>query len=205
MKTSRIIIIVSVVAVVTFLLYSLNSGSSDEEYKAEILKERQAKDNFMKTSDESPLGEKKSTFTSLSYFEPDTKYRITADLELIQNKKVVVLPTSSNEESSYLEYGWAEFELDEIKNRLLLLEVMDMGPTRGTLFLAFADETSANDTYGGGRYLELKKIPGAGTITLDFNKAYNPYCAYNDGFSCPMPPRENVLKVAIRAGEKNWK
>ena len=204
MKISRVIIIGAVVLVLAFVLYSLNSGSSDEEYKAEILKERQAKDNFMKTSDESPMAEK-SAFTSLSYFEPDTKYRITASLEPIQNKKVVVLPTSSNEESSYLEYGWAEFELDGVKNRLILLEVMASGPTRGTLFLAFADETSANETYGGGRYLELKKIPAASTITLDFNKAYNPYCAYNESFSCPLPPKENVLKVGIRAGEKNPK
>ena len=79
-----------------------------------------------------------------------------------------------------------------------------MGPTRGTLFLAFADVTSARETYGAGRYLDIKKIPGATSIELDFNKAYNPYCAYNENYTCPLPPKENFLKVAILAGEKNY-
>jgi uncharacterized protein (DUF1684 family) len=81
---------------------------------------------------------------------------------------------------------------------------MDMGPTRGTLFLAFADKTSAVESYGSGRYLEVKKQPGAGSMVLDFNKAYNPYCAYVDGYSCPFPPKENTLDVFVRAGEKNY-
>jgi uncharacterized protein (DUF1684 family) len=87
---------------------------------------------------------------------------------------------------------------------LLILEIIDVGPFSGTLFLAFADATSANETYGAGRYLDLKKVPGATSVTLDFNKAYNPYCAYSDKFSCPFPPKENVLKVAVKAGEKSF-
>ena len=192
----RIIIILILIALGAIVFYSLSSGSSDEDYIAEIRKERQEKDSFMKNADESPI-EDKTSFTALNYFEPDPNYRVTASLEKIDNKKVILLPTSTNEESSYLEYAWAEFEIDGIKNRLLLLEVMAMGPTRGTLFLAFADETSAKETYGAGRYLELKKMPGAGTMVLDFNKAYNPYCAYTDKFSCPFPPKENILKIAI--------
>ncbi|MEJ0057167.1 MAG: DUF1684 domain-containing protein [Bacteroidota bacterium] len=201
MKRAAIILVLITLGAIVF--YSLSSGSSDEDYKAGIRKERQEKDSFMKNSEESPI-EDKNAFTALNYFEPDPKYRVTANLEKIDNKKVILLPTSTNEESNYLEYAWAEFEIDGVKNRLLLLEVMAMGPTRGTLFLAFADETSAKETYGAGRYLELKKMPGAGTMVLDFNKAYNPYCAYTDKFSCPFPPKENVLKVAIRAGEKNY-
>jgi uncharacterized protein len=81
---------------------------------------------------------------------------------------------------------------------------MDAGPYRGKLFLAFADATSANETYGAGRYLDLKKVPGATSILLDFNQAYNPYCAYSDGFSCPFPPKENILTIAINAGEKKY-
>ena len=96
------------------------------------------------------------------------------------------------------------FELTGIKTRLLLLEVMAMGPTRGSLFLAFADETSAKETYGAGRYIDIKKIPGASSMVLDFNNAYNPYCAYTDGYSCPFPPGKNILKVAIKAGEKSY-
>ena len=80
-----------------------------------------------------------------------------------------------------------------------------MGPFRGTLFLAFADATSAKESYGAGRYLDIKKVPGSTSLILDFNKAYNPYCAYNENFSCPFPPSENLLHVAITAGEKVYK
>jgi uncharacterized protein len=199
----RILIIIVLISIGAITFYSLSSGSSDEDYKNEILKERQEKDSFMKNSEESPI-EDKSSFTALNYYAPDPNFRVTASLEKIENKKVIILPTSTGEESNYLEYAWAEFELGGVKNRLLLLEVMAMGPTRGTLFLAFADETSAKETYGAGRYLELKKMPGAGTMVLDFNKVYNPYCAYTDKFSCPFPPKENVLKIEVRAGEKNY-
>jgi Uncharacterized conserved protein len=91
-----------------------------------------------------------------------------------------------------------------VNNRVLILEFIQSGSYRGTLFLPFADETSADETYGAGRYLDLKKTPGASTMVLDFNKAYNPYCAYSDNFSCPFPPKENILKVAIKAGEKSY-
>lgn len=108
------------------------------------------------------------------------------------------------ERRKHTEYAYAEFELDGIKNKLLILEIRDMGPYRGTLFLAFADKTSAVETYGAGRYLDVKKVPGATSVTLDFNEAYNPYCAYNDWYSCPFPPKENILEVAIQAGEKTY-
>ena len=70
-------------------------------------------------------------------------------------------------------------------------------------FLAFADSTSGKDTYGGGRYLNVRQ-DGKNSITIDFNLAYNPYCAYNPDFACPLPPKENVLTIAIEAGEKNY-
>lgn len=204
MKFSSIIICIVIIALVGIGFYSLSPGTSDEDYKASIVTERQEKDAFMKSDEGSPFGERRSSFTSLKYFEIDPKFRITAKLVPIENKKIVLLPTSSGEENRYLEYAMAEFELDGIKDKLLLLELMDMGPARGTLFLAFADETSAKETYGAGRYLEVKKIPGASTVELDFNKAYSPYCAYSDRYSCPFPPSENILPISIRAGEKNY-
>jgi uncharacterized protein (DUF1684 family) len=205
MKLSRILFFVGLLAVATVIYFSMSTGPTPEAYAALIESERKDKDNFMKEDEDSPFGEKRTDFTTLHYFLPDLKYRILAKLEPAANKQVRLLPTSTGEESRYLEYAWAIFELDGKENRLLLLEIMDMGPTRGKLFLAFADETSAAETYGGGRYLDLKKIPAATSIELDFNKAYNPYCAYNDAYSCPLPPRENLLKVPIRAGEKTYK
>jgi uncharacterized protein len=205
MKAKTIFPVLISVIVITFLIYTFSGDTeTPDTYIKEIQKEREEKNTFMKVNEESPFKDSLATFTSLNYFDPDVKYRITADLEPIQNKKMIVLPTSDGKEKKYIEYAYASFKLDGIENKLLILEIMDMGPYKGTLFLAFADETSAKETYGAGRYLDLKKVPGSATVNLDFNKAYNPYCAYSENFSCPFPPKENVLKVAIRAGEKNY-
>jgi uncharacterized protein len=204
MKPGNIFIAALVVVVGVIIFYSFQGNDSGEEYTKEINKERETKDNFMRSSDESPFGETRKNFVSLNYFPVDLKYRISARLVSIESKKVVVLPTSDNHEKKYLEYAYAEFELDDEPCKLLILEIMEEGAYRGTLFLAFADATSANETYGAGRYLDLKKTPGASSVLLDFNQSYNPYCAYSENFSCPFPPKENILKVAIRAGEKKY-
>jgi uncharacterized protein (DUF1684 family) len=205
MTAKKIFPFLLVAGIIALIVYSFSgSEETSEQYITEIENERNEKDSFMKDSDESPFKNSDEPFAPLKYFKPEIKYRITADLEPVQNKKVVVLPTSDDKEKKYIEYAHASFKLDGIENKLLILEVMDPGPYKGTLFLAFADETSARETYGAGRYLDLKKVPGAATITLDFNKAYNPYCAYSENFSCPFPPKENVMKVAIKAGEMNY-
>ncbi len=204
MKTNRIIGIAVFALLATIAYYSFIDNDSAEKYAQQILKDRQEKDLFMKSNEGSPFVMDSVAFKPLKYFAPDVRYRIIANLEPATEKKVVVLPTSDGLEKRYLPYGYASFSLDGENCKLLILEVMDAGPYRGTLFLAFADATSANETYGAGRYLDVKKIPGATTITLDFNEAYNPYCAYADSFSCPFPPKENILKVAIRAGEMSF-
>jgi uncharacterized protein (DUF1684 family) len=203
MTTKNIFFIAIAALIATILFYSFNGGSSDNDYVASLNKERQAKDEFMRTAKDSPFGEEKKNFSGLKYFPPDLKYRISAKLIPIDNKKMIVLATSDGLEKKYLENAFAEFELDNVLCKLLILEIAE-GEYRGTLFLAFADETSADETYGAGRYLELKKVPGAKSITLDFNEAYNPYCAYSDSFSCPFPPRENILKTSVRAGEMKY-
>jgi uncharacterized protein (DUF1684 family) len=203
MKPTHFIIILFVAAAVAIVVYSFQDGQSPEEYASELQHEREEKDQFMKINSDSPF-DKSAAFHGLAYFPPDLKYLIKAALVPVKDKKMVVLPTSDGLEKKYLEYAYAEFELDGVPNKLLVLEITDPGPHRGTLFLAFADETSSRETYGAGRYLELKKAPGASSLFLDFNKAYNPYCAYSDRFSCPFPPKENLLKVAIRAGEKSY-
>jgi uncharacterized protein len=211
MKSKNLIIISLLAFVATIVFYSLSGGESNEEYSKAVLKEREEKDVFMKDDEASPFRmnepdsmKHEETFTALNYFPPDLKFKVNAHLEPIEDKKVVVLPTSDGNEEKYLEFAYAKFKLERSENKLLILEVMDTGPLRGKLFLAFADKTSSNETYGAGRYLDLKKIPGATSIVLDFNKAYNPYCAYTDNFSCPFPPKENILNIAIRAGEKNF-
>jgi|SRR5690606_28105781 len=203
MKPGTLLTIIASIVLIAILIYSFGSNSSDS-YIAQIQQEREDKERYMKTSDESPFADVEEAYTQLKYFPPDERFRIMATLRPVEDKKVRVLATSDASEVRYLEYAWAEFDLDDRKNRLLILEIMDDGPDKGSLFLAFGDRTSADETYGAGRYLDVKKVPGSATVELDFNKAYNPYCAYNESYSCPFPPQENLLDIAIRAGEKNY-
>lgn len=203
MKSSRIVPIIIIVAIAGFVIYSMQGGSP-ENYEATILKDREEKTEFMKSASGSPFLKDSIPFEQLNYFPIDETYRVKASLKSIDSKKVLLLATSDGLEQKYLEYAFAEFQLNGVNHTLLILEVMDSGPQRGKLFLAFADETSGAETYGAGRYLDLKKVPAATSVILDFNLAYNPYCAYNDTYSCPFPPRENILKTAIKAGEKNY-
>ncbi|HEX6892783.1 MAG TPA: DUF1684 domain-containing protein [Chryseolinea sp.] len=201
MKTKNILLLIVIVVVIITFYYSYTGSQDQSAYVNEINKERADKDRYMQTSPESPFKDSPGEVTPLKYFPPDIRYKVTAELNPIQNKKPVVLSTNDGNQQQYVEYAYADFDLDGYHNRLLILEVLDSGPLRGKLFLAFGDETSARETYGAGRYLDVVKVPGANTITLDFNKAYNPYCAYVEKYSCPFPPPENLLKVAIRAGE----
>lgn len=204
MKRKNIVLITIIVVVLITLFYSFQGSQDDTAYIAEIEKERAEKDRFMRTSKESPFASAPDTYTGLSYFPPDPAYRVIANLKPVEKRKPVILPTNDGKEQRYTEYAWAEFRLGGVDNRLLILEIADMGPFRGKLFLAFGDATSANETYGAGRYLDVTKTPGSTTIKLDFNLAYNPYCAYNDAFSCPLPPKENLLSIPIPAGEKSY-
>lgn len=193
-----------ILAVGGMVYFSVSSGPDPKAYAAGILEEREKKEAFLRRDPDSPFRGKEDSLRPLQYFAPDLTYRVMASLEPVQQKQVRVLQTSTGEQARYLDYAWASFTLGGQEQRLLILEVMDMGPNRGKLFLAFADGTSARETYGGGRYLDLKKVPAATSIELDFNKAYNPYCAYNENYSCPLPPTENILPVTILAGEKAY-
>lgn len=205
MKTKNVIIIGVVIIAVVSIYYSFSGGETSETYVASIETLRKEKDHNMRTDSDSPFaGDSTDSFKGLNYFPIDAAYRIQARLTSIEQKKTISLPTSDGKQKSYLEYAYAEFEMQGERNKLLILEIMDMGPYRGTLFLSFADKTSAKETYGAGRYLDIKKKPGSTSVTLDFNEAYNPYCAYNDNFSCPFPPPENLLNIRIEAGEKTY-
>jgi len=203
MKAKNVIVILVVVVFVVIGFYSFQGSQDETGYVQGIQKERETKDRFMRTSPESPFASAPDEYKGLNYYPADSKYRVVANLQRIEPRKPVVLATNDGSEERYLEYAYAEFKLDGVSNRLLILEIAD-GAYQGKLFLAFGDETSARETYGAGRYLDVTKTPGSNTITLDFNLAYNPYCAYNDSFTCPLPPRENLLSVAIRAGEKKY-
>jgi hypothetical protein len=199
-RNTLILLAVSVVALVLVLL-TFRGGDTDT-YIAAIEKDRADRNRYFSTAEDSPF--KGDTFSGLNYFPPDPAYRVQADLDIIEDKRLITLSTNDGKSQPYQEYAWAEFSLGQLRFRLLILESIESGPLRSTLLLAFADGTSARETYGAGRYLDVKKVAGAATLELDFNKAYNPYCAYADHYSCPLPPLENILDIAIRAGEKSY-
>jgi uncharacterized protein len=203
-KTKNIFAILTLILIIVIIFYSFRSGTDEAAYREELKKEREEKELYMKGSDESPFAESYDAYSGLKYYEPDMRFRIVAQLTEIKDRKPIILQTSDGKEQHYVEYAYAEFDFGGFHNKLLILESMDLGPLKGRLFLAFGDETSAGETYGAGRYLDVAKQPGATTILLDFNKAYNPYCAYSEKFSCPLPPPENLLEIAVKAGEKNY-
>ena len=182
------------------ILYNFIGGIDPESYREEVLEARDETDRFMRFSEESPFKEQGIPFDTLRYFEPDLSYRITARFRPVEKREIITLPTSDGKEKEYLSYGYASFTLENKPQELLILENID----EQQLYVPFGDETSARETYGAGRYLDVEH-GGSATIVLDFNYAYNPYCAYVDDYSCPLPPRENLLDVAIRAGEKTYK
>ncbi len=203
MKRNRILIAL-LIAIVGIILYnSIADGTeSNEEYITRIAEARADKDLLFKTEKTSPIpaGDREK-FVGLNYYPPNRNFEIVADLTPVENPEWVKLVTSDGKEKEYLTVAYAEFDLDNVINRVLLLQMEE--PYENNLFLPFADLTSTNDTYGAGRYLEIPKTSKS-RIVLDFNEAYNPYCAYSEEYSCPFPPLENVLNVAIEAGEKNY-
>jgi uncharacterized protein len=200
------IVILLIVLLVLFGLFYLTvyQNDSEEAYVEQILKEREEKDRLFREGSDSPFAANRQAFKGLQYFEPDYSLRIQAKLTIQEERKTRTLGTNDGREKTYREFGLADFSIDGVPQRLLILEVIERGPFKGTLFLAFGDDTSAQETYGAGRYLDVKALRTDDVILLDFNKAYNPYCAYSDGFTCPLPPRENLLTVPIRAGEKTY-
>ena len=132
----------------------------------------------------------------------DETYRVSTKLERFDSPKHIVMATSSGTRQTYLRYVAFSFE---IKRQHLKLIVHKSGedPYARSLFIPFSDETSDHEAYASGRYLDLEEQ--GGDDELDFNMAYNPYCAYSEDYTCPIPPVVNSLPVKILAGEKNYK
>lgn len=195
-------IIYALLAIILLVIgyYSVSSGENSEDYQSDVLAERKKKENFLKSSQESPFVMAGIEMQPLDHYPIDPKYRVTASVEKIETRQFMMIRNSDGTNLRYLKYAWLYFKIDEKPQKLLVLKpVFGLG-----LFLGFADETSGETTYGGGRYLDLEQIKGD-RLTLDFNLAYNPYCAYFSNYNCPLPPKENILKVAISAGEKDYR
>ncbi len=171
------------------------------DWEEVLVGEREAKDRFFSEAD-SPLAEEdRISFKGLAYFPPDESYRVMSRFEPFVDPDTVVLGTTTGEARKMIRAGLLHFVL---RGDSLKLTAYQSVPSHESLFVPFGDETNSVETYAGGRYIDIPEEEMGGTLYLDFNKAYNPYCAYNEGWSCPLVPRENYLPVPVQAGEKAY-
>ncbi len=144
----------------------------------------------------------------IHYYDPDSAFRVHAHVERLYGESSFRIPTSDGTSKEYVRYARVRFNLRGVPIELVLYRSLDLfvNPIyRDHLFLPFTDSTNGNETYGGGRYIDLSLADiKNGRIVIDFNNAYNPYCAYSSGYRCPLPPAENNLETAIFAGEKKY-
>ena len=157
---------------------------------------RAEKDEFFKSDRYSPLTpEQKQAFTGLSYFPENPALALEVEVEPITPPDTIEMQTSTGDAQTYRRHGRFKFEVDGQPAELTIYH------GEHGYFLPFVDSQANQETYGAGRYLEPEPL-GGNRFRVNFNLAYNPYCAYNDLFSCPLTPAENRLKVPVRAGEK---
>ncbi len=169
---------------------------------SELEEFRKMKDDFFKNDAQSPLTrEQKKQFTGLNYFPENEALRFVLELEPCPEPEHITMQTSKGDARAYLKVGQFRFPVD---GQEVILQVYEAEEDPGEYFVPFVDATAPQETYGAGRYLEPEPV-GTNKFLVDFNMAYNPYCAYDfEKWSCPYPPAENRLKVRIEAGEKNF-
>jgi len=157
---------------------------------------RQLKDEFFGTDHHSPLtADQKQDFTGLNYFPENPDLDLLVDVKRFDEKEEIQMQTTTGHVQTYTRYGRFKFEVDGQTAELTLYD------GEHGYFLPFVDSLAGQETYGAGRYLEPERASD-GQFHVNFNLAYNPYCAYNELYSCPITPFENRVKVPIRAGEK---
>lgn len=177
-----------------------------QEHKKEIEAYRKEYKAAFLNEEHTPL--KKKDLKYLNFYTPDINYRIVAKVVLTPDAEPVNFATSSNILVSLVPYAKAILRIHRHDDTLTLyrsLEHINHPVLKDYLFLPFKDNTSGYSTYGGGRYIDLKMGDIQNNeVIIDFNKAYNPYCAFSDGYSCPVPPAENFIRYNIEAGERNF-
>lgn len=192
------------VALLAIVIYSL--VGTDEPKPAVVINNsylnliqniRKDKDAFLKTDKKSPI-ENIADFKGLKYFEVNTDFKVLAKLDILTTGQKINIAMTGGETAEYEAFANATFELEGQKCALKIFKAED-----GSLFLPFKDLTTNKETYGSGRYLDLDM----GTIKdqqieIDFNRCYHPYCAYNHTYTCPVPPAENLVNMAVKAGER---
>lgn len=175
-----------------------------QSYQDEIVRWREHYKQEFLTDSHSPLKADDTGF--LRFYAPDEQYRVKAAFVLTPQSKPFSIETHSGKKKPYRCYGRLQFDVNGKKCSLEVYQGLDLikkPELKDYLFIPFTDLTNNETTFGGGRYIDLKTGDiQDGSLLLDFNKAYNPYCAFGEGYSCPIPPDANKLQVRIEAGEK---
>ena len=151
----------------------------------------------------SPLSnDAKKEFRGIHFFPVNMQYVVKAKFIRTPGEKIFSMPTSGKISKDYVKYGEVHFSLMNAEYKLNVYQSIELAMQRkyrDYLFIPFRDLTSGKETYGGGRYIDIT-IPQTDTLIINFNKAYQPYCAYTEGYNCPIPPRENYLQLKVEAG-----
>lgn len=173
-----------------------------ETWARAISRTRAEKDDFFRNSHDSPLShEGRAGFRGLKYFEPDPTLRYEVRLQRYANPDAMMMGTSKGTRQLFNRIGY--FDLDVSGKKVRVHAYQAAVREDQSLFVPFRDSTSGMESYGAARYIDLE-VESDDEYALDFNYAYNPYCAYSDDYVCPLPPTENWLNVPIRAGEKKY-
>jgi uncharacterized protein (DUF1684 family) len=185
---------------VIILLLCLFRCTFPDDYTEQVLEHRQNIDELFADEKRSPLSdEDRLKFTALAYFPVDKAYLVGAHVRRFDSAQYVDLKHTLNRTYRFIRWGIADFKLLNDSCHLTIFQNTE----KAFLFVPFKDYTTGNETYSGGRYLDLE-LPKDSFITIDFNLAYNPDCAYNDFWSCPLVPKENILALPVKAGVKKF-
>lgn len=197
----------TIINVALFFVITVLGAQPNEVILSEIqVYQSQENDEFMDPDSSILPKEILAEFTGLEFYPIDLKFRVEATFLRTPDEKPFLMPTTTKRLPEYVKYGEAHFNIDGTSFKLNLYQntqPSDDPEYIDYLFLPFTDLTSGDGSYGGGRYVDAT-IPKGETMIIDFNKAYNPYCAYNPRYSCPIPPKENDLLIRIEAGVKDF-
>ena len=191
------------------MLFSQSCLAQEADYETEIRVYRALQNAEFRDPQKSPLGaEQMESFIKHDFFPIDEAYRVNARFEATPDARPFPMSTSTGGKQIYRRLGILHFELNGIPQTLeAYLQVRRFMPQgqKEIVFLPVVDLTNGNETYGAGRYLHFVGVPQGNTWTIDFNKLYNPYCAYNEKYECPLVPESNHLDLEVKAGVKDYK
>lgn len=202
----KYVVIITMISIIFSCTQKQHSYSDEQvaQFKQDFEKYIIDKDDYCKSEDSPLLKDDIPNFEGLHYYEYNPNFRFEGSIHIYENQDTVIIYGSKKDERPSLKYGYFEYLFNEQKHQLQLFKILPRKENQSDyLFLGFTDATSNEETYGGGRYINLD-LNEENFYIVDFNYAYNPYCAYNPKYSCAIPSRENHLSIAIEAGEKKY-